>query len=85
MLEFYSGAAGLSGRFTEGFFHRRSHPALIFLAIFSCADFETSRLGFSERRMSIYRYGTSAAEPVGIELTTFSATDPRRPPGGRPA
>src|SRR5271168_3565851 len=24
--DFCSGAAGLSGRFTEGFFHRRSHP-----------------------------------------------------------
>jgi hypothetical protein len=27
--DFCSGAAGLSGRFTEGFFHRRSHPALV--------------------------------------------------------
>src|SRR5271156_1501360 len=26
--DFYSGAAGLSGRFSEGFFHRRLHIAL---------------------------------------------------------
>jgi hypothetical protein len=27
-MEFYSGAAGLSGRFTEGFLHRRLHSTL---------------------------------------------------------